>query len=258
MKDYTPSDLCRQMMSFLDCPCQAFGPMRDDGPLTDAWRAARIQGEREGFTPAIVTADEILWECLTMAVDPAKDRTFDLAQVRAYRQEILNSPLPPAEEYFQYRLDRMKREAAEDGVDLFQEAMGQGGPGETIAAFSGYWDFASPQRTKEAILAKIPVSNPWQIFAWLPMGGWNDCPGELEMTAAARDWFRRFGAVPAVISHDTLEFALDFPVPADRSMDLALEHFAFCPDRVFQSGEESLAALAAGLERSTVWYFWWD
>ena len=49
MKDYVPSVLCRQMTSFLDCPCQPFGPMRDDGPLIDAWRAARMQGEKEGF-----------------------------------------------------------------------------------------------------------------------------------------------------------------------------------------------------------------
>lgn len=138
MKDYVPSVLCRQMTSFLDCPCQPFGPMRDDGPLIDAWRAARMQGEKEGFTPVIVAADETLWECLTMAVDPAKDMAFDLEQVRAYRKELLKNPLPVAEDYFQYRLDRMKREAAEDGVDFLKAVIGRAGPGETVAAFSGY------------------------------------------------------------------------------------------------------------------------
>ncbi len=91
------------------------------------------------------------------------------------------------------------------------------------------------------------------------MGGWNDCPGELEMMTAAQDWFRRFGAVPAVLACDTLEFALNFPVPAGRSMDLALEHYAFCPDRALQSGpDDNVATLAATLEQSSVWYFWWD
>ena len=26
------------------------------------------------------------------------------------------------------------------------------------------------------VLAEIPVSRPWEIFAWLPFGGWNECP----------------------------------------------------------------------------------
>lgn len=232
--------------------------MRDDGPLIDAWRAARIQGEKEGFIPVIVVVDAILWDCLTMAVDPGKDLEFDLAQVRDYREKTLQAPLPPAEEYFQYTLDRMKKVAADEGLNWIKHCVGQACQGEKINSLSGHWNFGSPRMTEELILAKVPTSNPWQVFAWLPMGGWNSCPDVLEMMTAARDWFQRFGAVPAVISHDTLEFSLNFPAPAGRSMDLALEHYAFCPDRVDQSGEENIATLSATLEQSTVWYFWWD
>ena len=30
--------------------------------------------------------------------------------------------------------------------------------------------------TYPLILAKIPVKNPWEIFAYLPFGNWNECP----------------------------------------------------------------------------------
>ena len=36
------------------------------------------------------------------------------------------------------------------------------------------------------ILAKIPVKNPWEVFAYLPFGGWNECPDTAELMAIAR------------------------------------------------------------------------
>ena len=44
MKDYVPSVFCRQMTSFLDCPCQPFGPMRDDGPLIESSPQTKLCG----------------------------------------------------------------------------------------------------------------------------------------------------------------------------------------------------------------------
>ena len=48
------------------------------------------------------------------------------------------------------------------------------------------------------ILAKIPVKSPWEIFAYLPFGNWNECPDTPELMAVAKYWFEQHGAVPAL------------------------------------------------------------
>ena len=42
--------------------------------------------------------------------------------------------------------------------------------------FSSYWN-DDTEMTYRIISAKIPVKNPWEIFAYLPFGNWNDLPG---------------------------------------------------------------------------------
>ena len=71
--------------------------------------------------------------------------------------------------------------------------------------FSCYWDSDS-HMTYPLILAKIPVKNPWEIFAYLPFGNWNECPDTPELMAVAKYWFEQHGAIPAAMSHDELEF----------------------------------------------------
>lgn len=77
------------------------------------------------------------------------------------------------------------------------------------------------------------------------------------MITAAKHWFEKFHAIPAVITHDVLEFTA-FPVK-DRSaaIGLALEQYAFCIDIVDQ-GVQTIEVMADTLKKSSVWYFWWD
>ena len=61
--------------------------------------------------------------------------------------------------------------------------------------------------------SKIPVKNPWEIFAYLPFGNWNECPDTQDLMAVAKYWFEQHGAIPAAMSHDELEVLLPAPVP---------------------------------------------
>ena len=77
--------------------------------------------------------------------------------------------------------------------------------------------------------------------------------------AAAKYWFEQYGAVPAAMSHDELEFLLPAPVPQEKAMDAAVELYGFCPDVIDQGPEDAtVGALADVLWQSIVWYFWWD
>ena len=92
-------------------------------------------------------------------------------------------------------------------MDWDEEILGEMEGGYENCRFSSYWN-SDNNMTYPLILAKIPVKHPWEIFAWLPFGGWNECPDTPELMAAAKYWFERHGAVPAAMSHDELEFLL--------------------------------------------------
>ena len=122
---------------------------------------------------------------------------------------------------------------------------------------SGPNEFSINPPTKQVMLAKIPVQNPWEVFAWLPMGNWNCAPGPLEMMAVAKSWYERFGAVPAAVSGDEVEFYMDIPAGRGRTKAeleaRAFEHYAFAPDTW-----ESEVIDTSCLKKCRYWYFWWD
>lgn len=143
-------------------------------------------------------------------------------------------------------------------MDWDEEILGEMEGGYENNRFSCYWD-SDTDMTHPLILAKIPVKNPWEIFAWLPFGNWNDCPDTPELMAVAKYWFEQYGAVPGAMSHDELEFALPAPVPEEKAMETAAELYGFCPDVIDQGpADATLGALADVLRQSTVWYLWWD
>lgn len=110
----------------------------------------------------------------------------------------------------------------------------------------------------ELILAMIPASHPWEVFAYLNYGGWNDCPGPESHVGIHRMWNEKYGAEPVTLAHDTLECRVPNP-PSDKdsAMALAREHYYYCYDIVDQ-GVQSLSNLGATLLNNNIWYFWWD
>ena len=255
-----PSALARAMMDYLGCECAFFAPMENDDPIVDAYHQARKEGAREGFVPMLVKVDDILWECLVMNTWPGHgsrdDLDFDPEKAAQYRRDALAAPLSDGRAVLEEMLGQRRQEDAEDGTGRDSGAPDDGEEAEANDLFRGYWDPFS-RKTSPLILAKVPVKNPWEVFAYLPFGGWNDCPDTPQLMAAAKHWFEEYGAVPAVLTHDTLEFELAAPAPAEKAMELAAQHCAFCPD-VDQGGGWTVGTLADELRRSTVWYFWWD
>ena len=61
-----------------------------------------------------------------------------------------------------------KEEADDDDMD-WEEILGEMEGGDENDRFSSYWN-DDTEMTYPLILAKIPVKNPWEIFAYLPFG----------------------------------------------------------------------------------------
>ena len=110
---------------------------------------------------------------------------------------------------------------------------------------------------RDIMIVEVPVHEPWQVFAYIPMGGWNECPDFREQMAVAKHWHEKYGAVIAGISNDTIEYVLPHPVSEAEAKELAKEQFAYCADNIYQ-GFDNIATRALANTKATVWYFWWD
>ena len=255
-----PSEVAQAIMEYLDCECTYFPSMADDDPIMSAYSYARRLGVREGFVPVLIQADdETQLECLVMNADPEHDADFyefDLKTVEEYRKKMLSAPIKDGKAILEELTGQRKEEAEDDDLDWDEEVLGEMEGGEPNDRFANYWNDDTGM-TYPLILAKIPVKDPWEIFAYLPFGNWNECPDTPDLMAVAKYWFEQHGAIPAAMSHDELEFELPTPISKERAMEVAVEQYGFCPD-LDQNEDGSIGSLAAVLWQSTVWYFWWD
>ena len=81
-----------------------------------------------------------------------------------------------------------------------------------------------------------------------------------EVSAVLRSWEDRFGARVVGVGFATLVLSVASPpTTRESAMAVAAEHFAFCPDNVWQ-GEppHTLSAYADRLVNDHSWTFWWD
>ena len=261
-EDEAPSDVAAAIMQYLncgraDCSLMYFPPMADDDPIVAAYGYAARLGVREGYVPLLIVPSDTLWESLTMNAEAEKgafkDYDFDADAVEKYRKKILAQPIGDGKWILTERLG--------ERFELSREEAPDDGDGEEFREtdhFISYWDYET-QKTQPMILAKIPVKHPWTVFAYLPFGGWNDCPDTAALMAVSKYWHERHGAVPAVLTYDTLEYSVPAPIAEESARELAAEQYAFCAD-IIEQGAPSMTVgkLAADLKRSNIWYFWWD
>jgi hypothetical protein len=116
----------------------------------------------------------------------------------------------------------------------------------------------SPEPLPVVTLSLLDLKHPYEAPAYLGFGGWNDCPTPEIQVAALRDWFQRFGAVPAAMTGDVMECIVSRPPENEAdSLELAADQWLFCDDIVSQ-GTMSVRRLAIELWRQPQWFFWWD
>jgi Domain of unknown function (DUF4253) len=103
----------------------------------------------------------------------------------------------------------------------------------------------------------VPVTRPADVVASTGWAGAADHDPAL-LSAVLRSWEERYEAFVIGMSLDQLFLAVRRP-PAghDAALLLAAEQRAFCVDVVDQ-GFGSIRALAAALDGTAAWTFWWD
>jgi hypothetical protein len=117
-------------------------------------------------------------------------------------------------------------------------------------------DVVSGQAWPRVHIAIIPTSDPTTVPAYLRAGGWNDMPEPAALVAALRVWRQRYGAELVALAYDSMDIRVERTLSSrDEAIELAREHFLFCPDAL---NEMTLRELAAHLIENDWWFFWWD
>ena len=110
----------------------------------------------------------------------------------------------------------------------------------------------------DVILVKVPTEKPYEVLAYFGMGGYNECPFPAEQVAVAKYWYEKYGAVPAAITYDEIEFYVERPVLTfEEARKLAIEQYAFCYGLLWEC-YDTLDELASAVYKNVQWYFWWS
>ncbi|MDE6619497.1 MAG: DUF4253 domain-containing protein [Lachnospiraceae bacterium] len=235
------NDLTQKFLEHFGCPYTFFA--RDTKPevIEESYLKALADCKGKGWYPALVIAEEELMYEITD--QPGREQL--IAGCGNNGKEILNS-----------KCDIEDIDMEED-EEIFHRKMGKCPPFSPVNHFASFILFEG--NMEETVLLQIPVENPWELIAWIPMGGWNECLDPGEMISVAKYWYEQYGAVPAVFGHDMLEFYLEEGVSSDVSVILATEYVAFCPDRLNQGTKTgTISEIAASLIDEHIWTFWWD
>ncbi|MEU8616599.1 DUF4253 domain-containing protein [Streptomyces sp. NPDC048623] len=155
------------------------------------------------------------------------------------------------------------------------------GEGETIAPYSSDWPGLAPRgyaaADPDAIAAEVAaglvehrLSSPRLALApavrsadlpaaigWTgPLNHENDVA---RLCAVLRSWEDRFGVRVIALSYDRLDLSVAAPPQTvEEALAVAVEHFAFCPDNIWQGYETLRLYAEEALVGNSHWTFWWD
>lgn len=256
MPKVTADDFIKAFTKYLGCSCTPI-KAANEAALTEIYLEALQEGKQQGYIPLIIVPDDTLWENCKFNTAP-DDRHSDFLEISteetaAYRKQELERILDDGKEFLDEALEERRQEYLEE----YQEPLPIGQMGDDEAAIPLNTLLLGMEKLPDMLLAKLPITDPWLAFAFVPFGNWNDCPDTPDLMAVSKYWYEKYQAYPAMISSSVLNFYVGKPATAKQAMELATEHFALCADIVDQ-GTETIGALADSLCDSEFWFFWWD
>jgi predicted DNA-binding WGR domain protein len=234
-----------------------------DAPVAESGMALyRLRGPAasRGLTPVAMSSmegdDARPWASQEFSpTDPRRVDHFDAAQVLAdmwgqcvsAEDEESLDPVRPFGLEFPGLATAPLRRAPSALVRLFAPATDPNDDRGALRAF--------PAR-RIGLVAAGRAADSITALGWA--GGVNLHQDPVLMSAVLRSWEDRWAARIVEIGFDTLTLTVGVP-PRDRTTAFALaaEHFAFCPDNIWQEAG-TLEAYADTLRGSQIWKFWWD
>jgi len=231
------SEQTQRIINFLNCEYTLLkSTERTPNALYNMWKDLYEQGQSEGFYPLFILTRD------------GRDFAEQLEYANNHfgtSQDILKTAdtLDVFDVFKKYYKDWYDDFATEEG---FVSTVNNDNVEVAFRGFGG---------TDELFVAKIPVDNPWELAAYIPMGGWNECPTPAEQVVVFKHWYENHGAIPVFVTYDTWTLFVSKPITTDEeALVVAKEQLAFCSDLI----EPGLGYLASSIKDSSGWGFWWD
>ena len=220
---------------------------KDYKEIEKKYLASYKEGKEKGFTPVFLVLDDVLLEKFELDMeDENTDNIMDIVKSNLEKYKNINA------------VEFLKKSQEENTEDYFTKKNYKYDNREKYnLELSTLFDYDGNFK-ENVILVKVPTKNPYEVLGYFGMGGYNDCPLPAEQIAVAKCWYEKYGAAPAVITYDEIEFYVERPVQTlEETKKLAVEQYAFCYDIVDQC-YGTFEKLADGLYKNIQWYFWWD
>ncbi|MBR1824006.1 MAG: DUF4253 domain-containing protein [Ruminococcus sp.] len=248
-----PDKMVTDFTELIGCDWQQLSDSLTKEEITELYLSEYALGAQNGYYPILVSLSDTLLEDIWSVYEDEGDH-------EEYRNRLMSSDLSHGGEFLSKRfkeyVDMIKEE--EDENYSVEELYGEYSDNIKPLSFFLNVDKKSRSDNEKLLLLRVPADEPWKVFAWLPIGGWNECPETEDVMAVCKYWYEKYKAVPAFISKDELQMYVATPINhGDDAVKLAEEQYGFCNDTVDQ-GVGSIMSLAGSLIGSNIWYFWWD
>ena len=213
---------------------------------SEKYLATYKDGKEKGYTPVFLVLDDTLLETFEINMeDEDTDNMMDVVNKNLEKAKNIN-PIEFLEKFQGQNTDDLK----ENIDEYFSEIDYKFDDSEKYnLELSTLFDFDRNFKDN-VILVKVPTTKPYEILAYFGMGS--------EGIATVKYWYEKYGAVPAAITYDEIEFYVERPVLTfEEAKKLAIEQYAFCYGLLWEC-YDTLDELASAIYKNVHWYFWWS
>ena len=196
-------------------------------------------GKEKGYTPVFLTVDEYLLKTFEISMkDENTDNMIDIFNKNLEKAKNIN-PIELFNKFIEQSMDKYFTEDDYKFDDSNKNNL------KFLTIFNNEGNLKD-----NVILVKIPTTKPYEILAYFGMGS--------EGIATVKYWYEKYGAVPAAITYDEIEFYVERPVLTfEEAKKLAIEQYAFCYGLLWEC-YDTLDELASAIYKNVHWYFWWS
>ena len=207
--------------------------------ISKKYLAAYKDGKEKGYTAVFLTVDDYLLKAFEITMkDENTDNMMDIYNKNLERAKSIN-PNDLFNKFLKQNIDESFTEADFKFDDSIKNNL----------KFSTVFD-CNEILKNNVILVKVPTKKPYEVLAYFGMGS--------EGIATVKYWYEKYGAVPAAITYDEIEFYVERPVQTlEEAKKLAIEQHAFCYGLLWEC-YNTLEELANAIYKNVQWYFWWS
>ena len=207
---------------------------------SEKYLATYRDGKEKGYTPVFLTVDEYLLKTFEISMkDENTDNMIDIFNKNLEKAKNIN----PIELFNKFLKQQTICKLFIEGDYKFDDSNKNNLKFLTI--------FNNEGNLKDnVILVKVPTTKPYEILAYFGMGS--------EDIATVKYWYEKYGATPASITYDEMEFYVERPPQTlEETKKLAVEHYAFCYGLLWGC-YDTLEEAASTIYKNVQWYFWWS